>query len=328
VTLAPAAFALVNQILTLFFLASATPQQRAVEYLVREVPRWPRENHCFSCHNNGDAARALFAARKAGYAVPDSALADTTGWLLEPDRWDEVHGNPAASDKKLARIQFAAALAEAYRTGVTRDRKALLRAADSLLKLQEADGAGPGAGLGAWLGAWKVDTGGLPGAPATYGAALATYLARHTLQIAGEPRFTAAIAGANRWLTTAKPENLLDAAAMLLALPRSEEVRHKCLPMLLASQTSDGGWGPQPHVPAEAFDTAMVVLALRAVGDGATAEYAGPISRARAFLISLQEASGEWPETTRPSGGQSYAERVSTAAWVTLALLESAAAQK
>src|SRR6266853_1906685 len=26
----------------------------AVEYLVVEVPRWARENHCFSCHNNGD----------------------------------------------------------------------------------------------------------------------------------------------------------------------------------------------------------------------------------------------------------------------------------
>jgi squalene cyclase len=218
---------------------------------------------------------------------------------------------PAASDKKLARIQFAAALAEGYRAGAMRagmgGRKALLRAAESLLRLREPDGA------------WVVDTGGLPGAPATYGAALATYMARRSLEIAaeaeGEPRFTAAIDGANRWFTAAKPENLLDAAAMLLAMPRSEEVRRKCLPMLLASQTSDGGWGPQPHVPAEAFDTAVVVLALRAAGE------TKPLNRARAFLLSLQEASGGWPETTRPSGGQSYAERISTSAWVTLALL-------
>ena len=294
----------VNQVLALFFLAGATPEQRAVDYLVREVPRWSRENHCFSCHNNGDAARALFAARQAGYTVPAGALADTTGWLLEPDRWDEVRGSPAASDKKLGRIQFSAALAEAWRTNVTRDREVLLRAADSLLKLQETDGA------------WLVDTGGLPGAPATYGAALATYLARRTLETAGESRFAAAITRANRWFTAAKPESLLDAAAMLLAMPQSPEVRRKCLPMLLASQTSDGGWGPQPHVPAEAFDTALVVLALRAAGE------TKPIARARAFLISLQEPSGAWPETTRPSGGQSYAERISTAAWVTLALLE------
>jgi hypothetical protein len=82
-------------LVALFFLAGAAPEQRAVDYLVQEVPRWSRENHCFSCHNNGDAARALFAARQAGYQVPDGALADTTAWLLEPDRWDEVHGNPA-----------------------------------------------------------------------------------------------------------------------------------------------------------------------------------------------------------------------------------------
>lgn len=290
--------------LLLFFLAAATPEQRAVDFLAQEVPRWSRENHCFSCHNNGDAARALFAARKAGYPVPAQALAETIDWLRQPDRWDEIHGSPAASDKKLARIQFAAALAEAWRTGVARDRKALLQAADSLLKLQESDGA------------WLVDTGGLPGAPATYGAALATYMARQTLEIAGDPRFGAAISRADRWFTAAKPENLLDAAALLLAMPRSEEVRRRCLPLLLGSQASDGGWGPQPHVPAEPFDTAVVILALRAAGE------TRPIARARAFLLSLQEPSGAWPETTRPAGGTSYAERISTAAWVTLALLE------
>ncbi len=34
-----------------------SPEARAVAFLAREVPRWSRENHCYSCHNNGDAAR-------------------------------------------------------------------------------------------------------------------------------------------------------------------------------------------------------------------------------------------------------------------------------
>jgi len=34
-------------------------EARAVEFLVREVPAWSKNNGCFSCHNNGDAARAL-----------------------------------------------------------------------------------------------------------------------------------------------------------------------------------------------------------------------------------------------------------------------------
>ena len=159
--------------------------QTALAFLSREVPRWSQENHCYSCHNNGDAARALYLARQRGYAVPAEALADTTAWLLAPAKWDEIHGAPAASDKKLGRIQFAAALAEAFRTGAVRDEGALRTAAESLVKLQDADGS------------WRVDTGGLPGAPATYGTALATYMARRTLETAGGARFAAAIAPGN-----------------------------------------------------------------------------------------------------------------------------------
>ena len=42
--------------------AGAEPERRAVAYLARETPRWYAGNHCFSCHNNGDGARALFLA--------------------------------------------------------------------------------------------------------------------------------------------------------------------------------------------------------------------------------------------------------------------------
>src|SRR6185436_8271216 len=51
------------------WLAAASPEQRAADYLAREVAAWERDNHCYSCHNNGDGARALFAARRAGLTV-------------------------------------------------------------------------------------------------------------------------------------------------------------------------------------------------------------------------------------------------------------------
>jgi hypothetical protein len=139
-----------------------------VDYLAGEVPRWSRENHCYSCHNNGDAAPVLFAARRQGYKHPAS--------------WDDHHGNPGFSDTNLARIQFAASLAEARLP----DREPLLAAAGSLLSLQTSEGE------------WRVDTGGMPGAPATYGTVLATYMARETLAAARDPRFTRAIDSANR----------------------------------------------------------------------------------------------------------------------------------
>ena len=80
-------------------------------------------------------------------------------------------------------------------------------------------------------------------------------------------------------------------------------------------QTSDGGWGPSSSAPAEIFDTAIVVLALKAAGETKL------IQRGREFLIRSQQTSGGWPETTRPPGSQSYAQHISTTAWATLALL-------
>jgi hypothetical protein len=290
-------------VVALFFLAAARPEQRAIDYLAGEVPRWERDNHCYSCHNNGDAARALFAAARQGYTVPKAALEDTTAWLLHPAQWDNRQGTPGFSSPKLAHIQFAAALAEAR---VPR-RRALLAAAESLLPYQEADGS------------WRVDTGGMPGAPATYGITLATYLARRTLEIADASHFAPSIARASRWFQAATPGNILDAAAMLLAMPRSGAVRARCLDLVLNAQTSDGGWGPQPHMPAEDFDTAVVLLAFSALREPGRSARA--LTRGREFLVSRQLPSGGWTETTRPSGQQSYAEHISTSGWVLYALL-------
>jgi hypothetical protein len=272
-------------------LCAATPEERAIAYLARETPRWAIENHCYSCHNNGDGARALYAALRQGYAVPAEALADTTAWLLRPGDWDSNHGNPLASDKKLARIQFAAALAEAGT-----ERRALIQAGDSLLPYQEKDGS------------WQVDSGSAVGSPVTYGPVLATYMVRKTLAAVDSTRYRDAIARAGAWLQAVKVDTVPDAAVLLMAFQKPE-----CLELIGSAQSSDGGWGPRPHAPPEPFDTALVLLALR--GAGAMAE------RGRAFLIRAQLPSGGWPETTRPAGGQSYAQHISTSAWVTLALL-------
>jgi hypothetical protein len=283
----------------LLFLLAGTPEERAIEYLAREVSKWPRENNCYSCHNNGDGARALFLAARSGFAVPDAALPETSKWLGQPANWENHQGTPGFNDAKLARIQFSAALVEAR----SPDRSPLLQAAKSLVPLQDSDGS------------WRIDTGGLPGAPATYGPALATYMARRTLEAAGASSFAADIARANQWIAAQQPGNLLDAAAMLLALPKSEPVREKCIDLIVKAQTSDGGWGPQRNVPAEVFDTAIVLLALNAAG------ITEPMERGRKFLIRMQQAEGGWPETTRPSGNISYAEHISTTSWALYALL-------
>lgn len=292
---------------TLPLCAQPSAEQRALDYLAREVPRWSRDNHCFSCHNNGDGARALYVAMQQGYSIPRAALADTTQWLSTPDRWDENRGNPAFSDKKLARIQFAAALGDAVDAGVISDGTALVRAAESLLPLQEVDGS------------WQVDTGVTAGSPATYGTTLATYMCTRTLERAGKARFANPVAKAKGWLSQTRPLSVLDMAAMLLALPHDESVQQKCMGPILRAQAGNGGWGPQPHAPAEPFDTAVVLLALHAANE--SNQLGSAIEHGRAYLITLQQPSGGWQETTRPPGAQSYAQHISTSAWATLALL-------
>ena len=105
--------------------------------------------------------------------------------------------------------------------------------------------------------------------------------------------------------------------------------RGRAVALLARGQAPDGGWGPFATAASEPFDTAIAVLALAAIDDAlARPAFSGEgrqvaIARARRFLIDRQLDDGSWPETTRPARQESYAQRISTAGWATLALLAS-----
>jgi hypothetical protein len=292
--------------------AKAPPEERALAYLTREVPRWQRENRCYSCHNNGDGARALYVALRLGYRIDPRVLADTSRWLAHPGEWAHNRGDPAFKDRKLAELQFAATLAEGRRAGAITDRKALPRAAQMLIAAQNKEGA------------WPIDTGGSVGAPVTYGTALATHLACRTLRQAGARRYEKELQRAGEWFRTVKVKTVLDAASVLWALAgasddRARAQRQHCLTLIRKGESKTGGWGPYVLSAPEVFDSAVVLLALAAVP--ATKEIQDMIQRGRRYLIAGQEKEGGWQETTRPSGMVSYAQQVSTSAWATWALL-------
>jgi hypothetical protein len=295
---------------------TATPETRALAYLAREVPRWSSENKCYSCHHNGDAARALYRAVQLSYPVPAKALDDTSRWLDQPQQWDHNKGDPAFSDKGLARIQFAAALVAALEAGSIKDRQALTQAAELVADGQRKNGS------------WKVDEEGNAGSPATYGACLATYQARQVLQKADPRRYQTAIERADQWFRTVPVTTVLDAAAVRLALegkagPGVVEQRKTCLALMRKGESPRGGWGPYVNSAAEPFDTAVVVLALSRQAD--QPDVKPLLQRGRAYLVRTQRGDGSWPETTRPAGGESYAQRLSTTGWATLALLTTQA---
>jgi hypothetical protein len=291
---------------------AASPERRAVAFLAAEVPRWRQEHACYSCHNNGDGARALFAAHRAGLTV-GRALDDTRAWLAQPDEWDGNQSDGGFDDKGLATIQFALSLEAAVDAGLA-DPAALPRAAALVAASQKPDGS------------WRLNSAQNLGTPVTYGTALATWAARRVLQRAG-PLEIDAVGRADRWLRAFQAENIVDSAAVALALADATDqaavaARNRALALLESGQGPDGGWGPFTTARSEPFDTALAVLALRA--QPASAARRAALASARRFLIATQLEDGSWPETTRPSGGESYAQRMSTAGWATLALLATA----
>jgi hypothetical protein len=305
-----------------------TAEARAVAYLSAEVPRWRREHPCYSCHNNGDALRALVAAASRGHAV-DDAIADTAAWLAEPERWDSNELRGGSEDLPLARIQFASALAALVEAGRAAPA-ALERAAALVVMHQREDGS------------WRLSESQILGGPTFYGTSLATAMARRTLAAAGAEPARRPLSAASEWLRAAEPETVLDASAILIGLERDDHPaaaaqRARALAVLARGQAPDGGWGPYVTSPSEVFDTALAVLALAGLPDAGAAvsktatgdtraagvDPAEAIRRGRAYLAATQNADGSWPETTRPPGGESYAQRISTSAWALLALIES-----
>ncbi len=291
-----------------------SPDARALAYLSREVPAWSVKNKCFSCHNNGDGARALYTAQRLGHSIPKEAIKDTSYWLTRPEQWDKIGDAAGSSDKNLARIQFAAALVEALDAGIIKNREFLAKAAGLVAENQKPDGS------------WQVDAPGAVGSPATYGPCLATYLARRTLLKANPKRHQAAIEKADRWLEQVAVKNVLDSTAVLLALAdistsAAKAQRRHCFDLIRKGESKDGGWGPYVNSAPEPFDRAVGLLEFHNYPrDTGVKEM---VARGREFLVKTQQEDGSWQETTRPPGAHSYAKRISTTAWATMALINS-----
>ena len=293
---------------------------KGVDYLKVEVPKWKAEHPCYSCHNNGDATRALLVASSKGYDIGTS-LDDTLTFLKQPAMWDQNKAPSGFDDKALARVQFASALAVAERHG-----KAASTDVEAAAKLLVADQKPDGS--------WELDNSQSLGSPATYGTVIATWSARSTLISSGMQPDNFTIVQADRWIRGLTPENVLDASATILGLDlasdvMAENLRRTSLSILRTGQSPDGGWGPYVTAAPQVFDTALAVLALSALdveprlarSAYRAEELKAAIANGKKYLVSQQRPDGSWPETTRPANQESYAQRISTTGWAMLALL-------
>lgn len=292
--------------------------RHAIVYLEDEVTRWPTENHCYACHHNGDAARALMIAARQGWPVNDRALKTSRPWLDRPGRWEEEGYKGEFYDRTLSSLQFAWGLTAAQQTTQDAPPESLAAAAKLVAATQSADGS------------WQIDAPGTAGSPVTYGPMLATVVGREVLIAAGQ-EFIDARRRADTWLAARHPQSVFDAAALLLidthgpsageSSPLSEMLRDECFDLIAKGQTAQGGWGPYVVSRAEPFDTALVVLGLQRQFAQAPDRLAPMIAAGRRYLVESQLPDGSWPPTTRPPGANSHAQRISTTAWSLLALL-------
>ncbi len=294
---------------------------KGVDYLKVEVPKWKAGHPCYSCHNNGDATRALLVAGAKGYDI-GASLDDTLAFLKQPSQWDQNKAPSGFDDKTLAKIQFASALAVAERHGKAASSD-LEAAAKLLVAEQHANGS------------WELDSSQSLGSPATYGTLIATWSARATLIASGMQPDNFTIVQTDKFIRGLTPENVLEASATVLALELSSDVmaenlRRNCLSILRTGQSPEGGWGPYVTAAPQVFDTALAVLALsslKAEPRLARSAYRPEqldeaIASGKKYLVSQQKADGSWPETTRPANQESYAQRISTTGWALLALMQ------
>ncbi|MEQ8765232.1 MAG: hypothetical protein RL885_14960 [Planctomycetota bacterium] len=291
------------------------PLRAALDYLSEHVPRWRPENGCFSCHDNGDGARALYTAARHGASLPPD-LDETTQWLRSPSEWKPLEAGSPFEDQELARLQFVTALLAAHLAGFAVEDATLALAAELLASDQAEDGR--------FLAGSLVSL----AAPTTWGPVLGTVMARGALATIDPDRFAAVISRADAYLLDVPVFRVPDACALLLwgarGGPLPDARATEALELLERAQAPGGGFGPFVDAPVEPFDTALAILAL----DSWRASREEPglaesILRARASLIASQLEDGSWNETTRPQPYTSHAQRLSTVAWATLSLLET-----
>lgn len=306
--------------------------RRGLRYLESQIPLWHEEHGCASCHHDGDATRALLevhALHDSELAIGEEVLAAMLERLREPEHESQSAESSPYEDPVLADLQFSAALATACATGAIEERAPLVRAAVRLGEHVAEDGR------------YLVVPERVTGAPVTWGNTLATVMTERVLRLADTPDLRPLADRCRHALLAARPERSLDAAALLLrfADPAADEAEEgaecvaHCTQLLAASAASSGGFGPFVRSPAEVFDTAVVLLALEAVRrsgaqDEKSLALAARIEPAIDWMIRQQEPDGSFVETTRPSGGVSLAQRVSTTAWALTALARHLAAER
>ena len=292
--------------------------KQAAAYLKREAEVWPDENGCYSCHNNGDAARVLFGQHDFSSQLQGERWKTMLNWYVQPEKWlsaktDEVSLSPA-----LYTIQFGKGLLSAETSGLLAPTQQQRYEVGRLVADHQNE-----------QGYWPIEPAGTVGSPGTYGNTLGVAFALDILSACSDATFETNIGRANQWLFSQIPSATVDIAGTLLALkhstnPTKRSIQSRLTEQLIQRQSQSGGWGPYQNRWPEVFDTSIAMIALAELSPDPESSLETPLVKGVEFLLEIQDELGAWPETTRPTGGTSYAQHISTTAWALQALQAAA----
>ncbi|HMD72408.1 MAG TPA: OmpA family protein [Steroidobacteraceae bacterium] len=291
--------------------------QRGIEWLQPAAVEWQRNNQCFGCHVQAQAAMGLAVATHNGYLVSQAAVHELTDYMrmlqdadggesgmLLVDNQSVMTAQPAGkgshtlADQPVMATLFAA-MSFAYLDQVTENKRD-----PTLLKFAD------------WLAAKQLPTGevipDLDEAPICQGSFMTTANAALAFMQAfaesGDVRYQAAGVKAVDFIAAGKPATTQDEVFSILALahfgsPQQQALVNALVARLKAEQGSAGGWTETSASPGpNAFATGQVLYAFKESGvDTRSAEF----MRGVKYLLRTQEDTGAWPvqnsATGRPS---------------------------
>ncbi len=282
-----------------------TPERRAVAFLSVEVPKWARENKCFSCHNNGDALHGLLTAAKAGELADRKPLADTLAFLASPERWDANGPDGPFKDTKLRGFnlppRWPPPSTPACRSSAGTGESRRIGGAAAIARRQLADRRARQHRLARHLR-----------------PALATATSIRTLSAADRRRTPC------RWPRLAAGSKR--PSPKTCSMPRPRCWRWLRRPVTRCRQCASAA--PCCCAKVNRRTAAGARSSIRRLkcstrpwscwpwpAQQPTSELSAFIARGRKYLLAEQSPDGSWPATTRPAGADSYAQQLSTTGW-------------
>src|SRR5262245_16228313 len=128
-------------------LDAKTAIDKGLAFLTKEAVTWKSARKCSSCHHAPMAIWSLNEAKKLGYAVDESALAELTAWIVAKDDPGKVFPNQPSNQQPPAEIsvnQSPLMLALAFEAGDPKDdaeREGLVKMLSTIVEQQRPDGS-------------------------------------------------------------------------------------------------------------------------------------------------------------------------------------------